>query len=886
MRRFLKIPWLYFAAIFFAFLPFRATATTYYVDINSLNPTPPYTSWSTASTDIQSAINIANNGDLILVNDGVYQTGGQVVYGSLTNRVVISLPVTVQSVNGPATTVIEGYQDTSTINGDDAVRCVFLSNGAVLSGFTLTNGATQIDPDESQDFTLYAGGGVFCDTTNVVVTNCVITGCSADDAGGGAEGRNTFIEAGGGMFFDCAFVSNQCIANAGADQCILSNCTLTGNSAGYGGGAGASTLINCTLANNSAFDGGQGAGGGAEFCILTGCTLETNSSDIGGGAWGNSDNPCTLSNCTLVANSSLSTGGGANGCTLYNCTLADNIANDGYFYTDSGGGAFGSTLFNCILTNNYSVSGGGAESSTLNNCTLGGNAALGNGGGADNSVLNQCCLVNNQVDVSGIGDSTDSRVFASNPLFILPDAGAGADNSALTNCTLIGNQAVGYAVGGGADSSTLENCLLATNTAGDNGGGANNCTLTDCILTSNNTGVSGGGAEGGTLFNCVLTGNSAANNGGGADGATLCKCFLTNNMVPEWNGGGVSGSSLKDCTLFGNMAGQAGGGAFNSALTNCLLASNTVANAGGAGGGAYGSEMDRCRLIGNIAIDSGGGTGGGACFCNVNNSLLTGNYADLSGGGAMYGTLNNCTVVSNSAAVSGGGAGDGNLNNCIVYDNTAPCMKNFVLDGEVPGLLNYCCIPDLPAGANGMGNITNDPAFVNFLAGDFHLQSGSPCINSGNNAYVQTTNDLDDNPRIVGGTVDIGAYEYQTPTSVISYAYLQQYGLPMNGSVDFADLDGTGFNVYQDWIAGLNPTNPASVLVMLPPSPTNNSSGITVTWKSVSGILYNLQRSSNLACQPPFSTIQSNIVGQAGTTTYVDTTATNNIPYFYRVGVP
>jgi hypothetical protein len=121
--------------------------------------------------------------------------------------------------------------------------------------------------------------------------------------------------------------------------------------------------------------------------------------------------------------------------------------------------------------------------------------------------------------------------------------------------------------------------------------------------------------------------------------------------------------------------------------------------------------------------------------------------------------------------------------------------------------------------------------------------------------------------------------------SVVSYAWLQQYGLPTDGSVDYSSLDGTAFSIYQDWIAGLNPTNPASVLAMLTPTAAANASGITITWQSVSGISYLLQRSTNLFAQPAFLTIQSNITGQANTTSYTDTSATNNFPYFYRIGV-
>ena len=308
-----------------------------------------------------------------------------------------------------------------------------------------------------------------------------------------------------------------------------------------------------------------------------------------------------------------------------------------------------------------------------------------------------------------------------------------------------------------------------------------------------------------------------------------------------------------------------------AALGNCFTSTCTSRSGGGVWCGSGSAVVSNCVLTGNSAY-----AGGGANRVTLYNCTLNDNLATEDGGGAFNCTLNNCTLTSNSATNSGGGASGCTLNNCIVYYNSAPNGDNY--SGSI---LSYSCTTPLPT--KGIGNLTNAPLFLDYAGGNLRLQSSSPCINAGSNASAPAGSDLDGNPRIAGGTVDIGAYEFQSPQSLISYAWLQQYGLPIDGSADDTDADADGLNNWQEWHTGTNPTNALSVLRLLSPSP--GAPGVIVRWQSVSGLHYFLERGADLGAQPSFLPLATNIVGQPGTTSFTDTNAVGAGPFFYRVGV-
>jgi Tol biopolymer transport system component len=97
------------------------------------------------------------------------------------------------------------------------------------------------------------------------------------------------------------------------------------------------------------------------------------------------------------------------------------------------------------------------------------------------------------------------------------------------------------------------------------------------------------------------------------------------------------------------------------------------------------------------------------------------------------------------------------------------------------------------------------------------------------------------------------------------------------------DADGDGQTNWQEWLAGTSPRDPTSALRLV--AVTASTSGVALTWQSASGANYFVQRDADLSSEPGFVSIQSNIVGRAGVTSFTDTNATPRGKGFYRVGV-
>jgi hypothetical protein len=160
------------------------------------------------------------------------------------------------------------------------------------------------------------------------------------------------------------------------------------------------------------------------------------------------------------------------------------------------------------------------------------------------------------------------------------------------------------------------------------------------------------------------------------------------------------------------------------------------------------------------------------------NCTFIDNSADIYGGGihncsASSETLANCTFTGNFAGSYGGGISNDSsssaVSNCILWDNTAPSGSQISLHSGGSLAVSYCCLqgslPGIYQGGSssivwGSGNIADNPQLK---ADNYHLQAGSPCVDSGDpNGDYSGQTDIDGEPRVMGWYVDMGSDEVAT----------------------------------------------------------------------------------------------------------------------------
>ncbi|MCG8331401.1 MAG: T9SS type A sorting domain-containing protein [Chitinophagales bacterium] len=383
--------------------------------------------------------------------------------------------------NGTENTIIDGAQldrvfeiHTTQI---DVVFAIYANDATSIENLTIRNGNAP-----------GVGGGIYCESADLTLNNCMIE-------------ENSAIN-GGGIF---SYSGNLNLTNSivRANETLHSAIIIYDPPIGfyeYGGGicsySGDLTLDNCTIEENTAFQGGGIAFFSGNLNLTKSEIINNTSSSDGGGILFYSGNLMTLNDCSVAYNSAGGNGlgGGIHLYDSYMITLNDCmvISNSAF----EGGGIFllrGNHLIgtNCMIEGNSATNGGGICSSdqnftTLNDCSVAYNSANSIGGGiysldGSSTTLNDCSVINNSAFQGG---GVLSHI----------------SNLTITNSTMRGNSA---SQGGGVFSSsgdlTSTNSTIAYNIAVSGGG--------VYIQSQNNE-------DGLNMINTIIANNSADNDNG------------------------------------------------------------------------------------------------------------------------------------------------------------------------------------------------------------------------------------------------------------------------------------------------------------------------------------------------------------------------------------
>ena len=221
----------------------------------------------------------------------------------------------------------------------------------------------------------------------------------------------------------------------------------------------------------------------------------------------------------------------------------------------------------------------------------------------------------------------------------------------------------------------------------------------------------------------------------------------------RWSG--VQNNEFRNCTALGGVSNDVSAfmireGASNNSFNNCLSDS---CNAG-----------VRFILAGEDGNDCGHNNVFNNCIIKNATWAIDLNPYYYNSAPADSNLLVNCVIDNADYLFNCDRPNSGNqLINCIVKD------VNDYLSGGNTSNFAYSYSDFFNNGfsvLSGTGNIGTDPLFVDASTGDYHLQTGSPCIDAGTSQNAPST-DFEGTNRPQGVGFDIGAYEYSNSNNII-----------------------------------------------------------------------------------------------------------------------
>jgi hypothetical protein len=461
---------------------YSANGADHYVRTDATGPVSPYSSWATATPNINDAVSVLSAGETCWVSNGTYTITGELSVSGL-----------LKSVNGRDVAIIDGGYPAS------SNRVVNLGYHSTIDGFTLKNG-------------YFAGNGAGINTYDATILNCIVEDCHATGSGGAINlyigtvsnciVRNNYAGAfGGGInsykgkIYNCDIYTNIAQSQAGgcrlneseiSDSDIYDN-TANGDAAAGIHAQGGATISRCNIYGNT-LNGSKPAGAGVyvyQSGSIFDSTISNNVANVGtskdafGGGVVMYDGNGIISNCVVCNNNSASgLGGGvtlSSGGRIYDSEIRNNRSGKwggGVYMTGSDNT---NLLYNCQIYGNsvtnpgnvYDHGNGGGVyigAGEIQNCVISNNTADSNGGGVmsymypNRGLIENCVITKNRCQSQGGG------------LYFYKGA------ITIRNSIISGNESTNNYGGGGiyagsTDGVCVENCTIVRNHANSSAGG-------------------------------------------------------------------------------------------------------------------------------------------------------------------------------------------------------------------------------------------------------------------------------------------------------------------------------------------------------------------------------------------------------------------------------